>query len=310
MNLVIFLGVFGSTGLLAAAGNYPDKIQTRLQALIRHDSTEQLRSALEKYNQALKDPAALAKAAQDVGLSTKDIQEISAHYSNETGGTQPLAKWTDEEIILEGSGNRVMVNAKDLWRQGIRVNGKIFQWNWRQPVAVNLRNYNALFLSDKTTFRVPDLITSAWADNLFQIKVAGLRLYFLVSSVGEIGGELYRLNTNIKEMTALCEAPEPAPGSDDPFLRSVIKVRGFSKIFGRSFTLHNCGDLKAFSKLQWNLQGEPVFPHPIRSLRKFDRLAACITIRWTRLLSQLRPESGPKIKTNGMNQRKQQKALG
>ena len=126
---------------------------------------------------------------------------------------------------------------------------------------------------------MPEIITSAWADNLFRIKAAGLQLYFFVSSVGEIGGELYRLNTKVKEMTILCEAPEAAAGQDDPFLKAVLQGTADSQKYeGEILKLRNCNDIKSFSKNPIRvLQGEPVFPRfPNDLCGNLDRLATCV----------------------------------
>lgn len=293
MNQVKLFGVFGTVGILVslqsamATGNYPERVQVKINSVVRQDASERLRTALDQYNQNLSNESALVDVVKKNGLGDADVAQLSV-YTRELGRSLPKAELKDGALSIKDGGHSIVIGFDEFWHQAMRVNGKIFRWNWSKSTSENLRKYDALFNSkNKSTswLRLPALIESAWADDIFRIKAAGLQLYFTVSRVGEMGGQLDRLNTKVKAMIALCEAPEPAAGDDDPFLKAVMQGTLDAQKYESTILLKNCGSVKNYAKKPVGVMrgvvgepnGMPVYPKvPADLCGNLDHLAKCV----------------------------------
>lgn len=277
----------GSIGAIrpADASDSTRSFQAKVQLLAHKVASEKLLSVFNEYDKYRSDRSDLMKRLKKTGLSESDTALITKRYSPSTQDSFLKASLDDSSsIVIADQDNRIEVRPSGIWKQAILINGKRFQWNWYAKTDENLRRYDKLFVPSKRShsqIQWPTIVTNVWADDghLFRIKASGLQLYFMVTSIGEIGGDLYKLNDQVKEMLTLCKSPEPASVDDDPFLRAVLNgTADAQKYQGDVISFRNCKDVKSFSQTPVRLlQGDPVFPRiPTDLCTNLDSLAQCV----------------------------------
>ena len=284
---MIFAGALFVSQAASAGHNYSEPLQVQIQEVLLEDISVRLHSTLGQYNRSIGNQTELISAAKKSGLTDQDLIQISA-YTKDPGRLLPKAELKDGEISIQDTGYRIVIGADEFRSRSIRVNERVFQWNLAKSVSENLHQYDSLFTAknkSESWLNFPAFMDNAWADDLFRIKAAGLRLYFIASAVGEIGGQLDRLNSKVKAMTALCEAPEPPAGQDDPFLKAVTQGGADAEKIQNPILLRNCDDVKNYAKKSVGVmqgvtdepQGVTTYPRvPVDLCKNIDRLAQCV----------------------------------
>lgn len=256
-----------SSGASQAGGDFPQAAQVRLQLLMRKQARETLRQIADSYATG--------------ELPARELRWVKTQYPREVKPLQLEASPDGEKLWLEEAGVRVELDTTDLWRRTIRVGGKPFKWDAGRPSSENLRRFDALFPSERTG--LDWLLPAAWAEEpagkFYRLKASGLRLYFFVSKTGENGGELYRLNDEVKKFLVACRTPE-TPGSkdEDPFLKSVYSgMADFEHSKKEPVKIQSCKDLKALSEeVVGEVRGEPIKPRlPADLCDNVNALAVC-----------------------------------
>ena len=278
--ILLFLAAFFTLSTPSRAiADFPPSLQLKLKSLLNQDVHRQLQTGMARYNSSLGKSNTWLESATKAGFSHSDVLAFEKYFSDRASGLRQEAKWQDGQILLQENIHRITINPDDFREQSIRVDGQIFRWNRKLPVEENLRVYVHLFKNRQSSW-APFFISTAYADELFRIQVSGLQLYFTVSAVGDVGGELYRLNATVKEMIGFCEAPEPAPGENDPFQKAILEGKALSQNTEDSqiHRLRNCADIKTYaSHPVGTLMGEPVLPKsPADLCANLNRLATCV----------------------------------
>jgi hypothetical protein len=276
------LGMIALAQPALAAQDYPERLQLSLSAWLQENAKENLKSATNRYNETLGQASPFPEAAKKLGLSDRDIQQIQNHYFGNLNTPLPRAEFKSGEIQIDLL--RITLNSQ--LRPVLQFNGKQFQWNWKQSTTENLKRLDAVFISHEMRTSTASffsnswsnswsnlLLNDAWADELFRIKAAGLQLYFIVGALGEAGEQLYRLNSKVKSMTALCNTPESSSLSDDPFTKAVMQGSLDAQRFQGSVLLKNCQSVKDYAK---KTSGSISTRIPNDLCSNLDQLAQCV----------------------------------
>ncbi len=280
--VIIALGL-GISATAQSASKYAPQVQTRIHYALRKDSAQRLKAIVEEFNRQEPAPARIIELAKKNGLSAGDT-DVLKNYLKTLGRVSPKATWKDQAAILRSDGNEVRIGHDEFLRGEALINGKRFKWDAARPAVENLNQYDRLFDSPGESGHgyLRHFLKDAVADDIFRIKAAGLFLYFTVGALGEKGGQLDRLNAQIKEMANQCETPEPAEGEDDPFLASILSSTLSQP---QTFThFEDCESVQAYSKISvGEVMGSdgkrlPIFPRmPADLCASIDRLSKCVT---------------------------------
>jgi hypothetical protein len=279
------LGFLLACGPRARAENYPKEVQRALGDAFGKVAAQHLEHVVERYNAGVADCLGLATAAKAAGMKDEGIRSLS----NWTGfeGPLPKAQWADGQVTIKDSGVVVTISVADFMNRAMRINGKPFVWNGHASVAENLKAYDALFELVRggahAGWWLPDLVPSAWAQDWVAIKVAGLKLYFEVSDVGEAGGQMDRVNERVVELFRTCTSSGQTSQGKDEFVNTVMDAT--MRAYGDDATptpFKNCDDVKAYANShiqtvtdEWMNQADAPYRMPADLCKNLDRLAKC-----------------------------------
>lgn len=265
MRSYIALLLFGLGLLPARAEPLPEVLQGRIAHLVHQDGTVRLRAVRDRYESLRQDLSARRRVWKRAGLTKEAIARIEARYG--VPSALPAAEWEGDSLVWHASGTTLSLGPDEIWSHTLLVNGQPFAWQADRSIAENLNRYDALFSVHHTRSL---WISEAWAgvDDAISLKAAGLQIYFIVKTAGESREQLSRLNEQVLNMVALCQAPEN--GRDDPFTTAVLQSTAQAQKVASRLSFKSCGDITLYAAKS----AGRVIPKDL--CLNLDRLALCM----------------------------------